>query len=1238
MTHKLSLSLLLSCLALTAAAEPVGRQAALYTAKSFLTAKGKGIAPTSENTGSPSRAKAKASTSTGKNWDDAFYVFNAGDDGGYVIVSADDRTEPILGYVDKGSFDPDNIPENMRSWLQLYADQIDYIVKNDIQPNDPILRKRNKVQATKHSIGELLTTRWNQGHPYNLTCPLYYKEDGTQAYPASGCVATAMAQVVKFHEYPEKTKATIPAHSCNYTLSDGTKKTVNMKAIPRNTKLEWELMQDTYNCYDGHEHDRADTAVANLVFYCGQGVKMGYGGSSGASTAAARNFFVTYFGYDDCALWAWRGDYSIDQWFNLLYDELEQGYPILFSGHSSGGGHAFVVDGFDGDNLFHVNWGWGGGSNGYFLISILNPGDNSGIGASSSSDGYSMSNGALLNLRAPSDAKQESFARLSIDNVSVTNTSIRATFVNRTGASGSFNTNIVMLDDDGSFTPVTTTQTISGMVNGATQLKTFQLLRKLPEGHYKLSPASKLTTSKVWRPKYNLIDEYIDAVVDSAGIPKLTLRTPTREIVIDTITFPGNRVVGQQQEVKVTFRAPYDEYFELLHLMINDGDSTYFSKSQSMIAARGGETVDVSFFFTPKKTGTHTLMFCKNSNGDGKVAEGTMEVVSESEAVMAKLAVTSYTITNSSSNTIYGKRIVGKAAIKNQTAVDFHGKVRVQIWSQKFGESVAWSGGSRTVEVDIAAGKIATIDYEFEGLSEGYTYRLPIYYVNQSGNLSGGGLWDHGWSVNSGVLTWKNNGIIAGQAYRAALTAGTNICGLLADCKDFSRLMPNKNPNTIYAFAQGMELPKNADTVNYVLGNHAAHINLVREKPFYAPVNFEADTASFVFDFPDTESCNRWHAITMPFEADSIFVDGNYVSLDDTLKHFWIYEFAAQGNDNDVIFAPAKVLRANTPYIIAADTTMLGHAVEFRSFVVPFPKTGTDKMIVSSPQFKFHGTTIAPTMKNCYIMNDEGTAFEYKTTMTTVTGLTSYFTTNLPEETMPESLVLPEIPQVPVRDITLDESVAAPVLAGHFNSISLKRTFDAGWNTVCLPFDVANVEEVFGEGAVVYEYSGFFEGELDFVATESIAAGKPYIIFVPNAISEDIVFADIDIAEESIVAGSVKRSGTEFCGTYLPIAASEWPTFCDTDGIYILSADGTVASLGQETGLNGFRAYFNASPEKEVTGINFYDDPTGIASIEADGNVKASADRLYDLSGRKMQSGRVPRGIYITGGKKIAVK
>ncbi|MBO4549976.1 MAG: C10 family peptidase, partial [Bacteroidaceae bacterium] len=738
---------------------------------------------------------------------------------------------------------------------------------------------------------------------------------------------------------------------------------VTAPAILRNTVIDWDNMRDTYS-WDGEANANAqDTAVARLMLMCGQSVKMGWGPSSGANFSAEA--YIKYFGYDNSCYVGERRDYCIDDWFDMLYNEIEQGYPVLFSGFSSGGGHAFVLDGFDGENLFHLNWGWGGGSNGWFLVGILNPGDNSGIGASSSSDGYSMSQRALFNLRLPDTNNADTY--LFIKDVSVVgnttdNASIRAGFENRTGATGTFNTAIVKLDEDGGLSVVGSQKTISGMTNNTTQSKTFLIAGELTEGTYKLSPASKPSKGTEWRPKYNLRNHYIEAVVDANGVVTLNPIDINNgdEIAIDTIVFPGTRIAGKEQEVKVTYRNYGNEYFKEVRMFASLTQDKIYTESRSIVAVRKGETVEVSYFFTPAETGTYNLWFCTGSDGSGQVGTGTMEVIAESQAVKANLTVSSYTISNGG----YCRRLVGKASIKNNARTAFDGDIVLQIWRQPGGSGAAWSGSSKRYHLSMGATKVASIDFDFEDLNVGDKYYLAASYVNQDGSLGNGGVWDlGGWMIQDGILTWKNDGTVSGQARRVTLMAGTTICGLYAECSNMTRVTPNKNPNTIYAFAASMDVPSSLDTCNAVSGSHASHINMVNDMPYYLPVSFEADSASFTYTFPEEEAGLGWHAFTMPFEADSAFVDDSYVSLDDTLKHFWIYEFAAQGDDGKVIFKPATVLRGATPYIIAADATMAGRSVVFRSLGVPFSKTGSDKMVVSSTDFLFHGNTLAPKMK-----------------------------------------------------------------------------------------------------------------------------------------------------------------------------------------------------------------------------------------------------------------------------------
>ncbi len=1001
---KITLLLISICCTLGLMAEPIGKQAALYTAQSYLLAKGKVVS----NASRPVWTTRKGVAQQQDDGNAYYYVFNVDDNGGYVIVSGDDRTEPILGYVEQGTFDPDNMPENMRSWLQSYADQIKFIVDNDIQLDSPLLKKRNKVRGTKHSVPELLTTRWDQGHPYNLTCPKYYRGDGSQDFPATGCTATAMAQVINHYKYPDKTKAEIPALTNEYTLDNGSKMSSTAPAIPKGTRIDWENMRDTYHCYDGHAHDATEYAVANLMLYCGQAVNMGYGASSAANFDAW--VFTKYFGFDDSAFVGERGDYSIDQWFDLLYGELEQGYPILFSGFSSGGGHAFVIDGFDGDNLFHLNWGWSGGSNGWFLIGILNPDDNSGIGASSSSDGYSMGQRALCSLRLPDNIPSEPTTALTVNDVAINGTSIFGNYINWTGSTNSFNAAIVKLDDDGSLSPVGNVESINNLGDCYYVGLTFDLRGKLPQGTYKLSPASKLNSASTWRTKYNMRDEYIEAVVNANGVPSLRHVTPVENISIEAIEFMDSRIVGNEQEVKVTFRNNGDEYYREVHFFASKTNNKVYTDNRSMVAVRKGETVEVSYFFTPNETGTYNLWFCTGSDGSGQVGTGTMEIIEESQAAKANLAVTSFTVNNAIGSNIYGKRLVGKVNVKNNASTDFNGSIRFQIWTYKDGDEYVYTGPSLTSSVNIPAGKTTTVQFDFNNLSEGLTYYLPLYYVGQDGELSGAGIWDHSWKMAEGIITWQNSGTAVAKAYSSTLAAASDICGLYAECSNFTRLTPNSNANTIYAFSSNMQVPTSLNGYNTVKGNHASAIRLVNDKPFYVPVSFEADEATFTYTFPSTETGTGWHTFTLPFKPTSIKIGNNPVSLDDALNHFWIYEFAAQGDNGEVIFAPATELRRGTPYIIAADATMANRSITFSANNVSFFETGSDKMVVSSQHYKFYGTSLSPLVKDCYALNSAGTAFEYATTYRTVKGLNTYFTTTLAEGQRLSSIQLPAVP------------------------------------------------------------------------------------------------------------------------------------------------------------------------------------------------------------------------------------
>ena len=317
---------------------------------------------------------------------DGLYLINVKDGQGFVVVSGDDRTAPVLGYSLSGSLDPDKMPPNMRAWLQGYADEIAGLGADETPKKT---RPATRASAVKKPITPLVKTRWNQDAPYNDNCPLY---DGVN-HAATGCVATAMAQVMYYHQYSDM-KAGLPAYSTDFQGAP----CIAVGALEATT-FDWANMQLTY---DGSETAAQNAAVAKLMQYCGASVRMSYGRESSSNTSVVFDALKNVFGYNTSARLVVRSLCTYSDWIELIYHELSEGRPVVYGGQSSGGGHEFVCDGYQGEDYFHINWGWGGLSDNYFKLSALDS-DQQGIGGSSSSDGYHYGQDAVVGIQRPED-------------------------------------------------------------------------------------------------------------------------------------------------------------------------------------------------------------------------------------------------------------------------------------------------------------------------------------------------------------------------------------------------------------------------------------------------------------------------------------------------------------------------------------------------------------------------------------------------------------------------------------------------------------------------------------------------------------------------------------------------------------------------------------------------------------------------------------------------------------------
>ena len=382
MRFKNLLTILLLFVATLLWAEPITQSTARKKAVNFASKHGKTIAEDVKNLFKV-RGKAKAQAMP-------YYVFNTNDDNGFVIVSGDDRTAEILAYSDKGRFNADEIPENMSAWLRYYAHVIGTLEYTPSVKASSTTLYDNGLREANSAISPLLSCTWNQGSPYYDRCPLV---EGRRCL--TGCVCTAAAQVMYYHQWPKSATTNISEHSFTYNNRRYTE-----NELPP-VVFDWKSMNDSYR--DG-QSDQSATAVAVLMQYVGQAIKSGYGpDGTGSGFTEVENALKNNFGYDGNVQHLFRNNYSDEAWESLIYRELAERRPVLYAGtKKSGGAHAFVCDGYDGNGLFHINWGWGGMCNGYFKLSVLNPDDNSGLGASSSSDGYSMNQDVLVGIQPPS--------------------------------------------------------------------------------------------------------------------------------------------------------------------------------------------------------------------------------------------------------------------------------------------------------------------------------------------------------------------------------------------------------------------------------------------------------------------------------------------------------------------------------------------------------------------------------------------------------------------------------------------------------------------------------------------------------------------------------------------------------------------------------------------------------------------------------------------------------------------
>ncbi|MDR0303919.1 MAG: C10 family peptidase [Chitinispirillales bacterium] len=353
---------------ITLTAKPVDVSKAQETAQRFTESKiqsGLRGAPTNLSlvyTGTKNASQTRAATNP------QYYVFNINDNEGFIIVSADDAARPILGYSTNSGYDKNNIPPNFANWMSFLQEEIAYAQDNNLPQSAEAKQEWENAPSANarglRAVSPMLKTQWSQYSPYNNMCPIPENQSGRAL---AGCGLIATSQLMKFHNYPAKGQGVSPAYNDTYHSQKFSVASVNFGA----TTYDWANM---LNSYTGTSTEAQKNAVATLVAHVGAGSKALYStAGSGSQPWDIPVALVKYYKYDRSIRRFQRESYNNSAWEAMLKAELDAGRPMYYDGSGSGGGHAFVCDGYTDDGRFHFNFGWGGAQDGNYLTTALIP-------------------------------------------------------------------------------------------------------------------------------------------------------------------------------------------------------------------------------------------------------------------------------------------------------------------------------------------------------------------------------------------------------------------------------------------------------------------------------------------------------------------------------------------------------------------------------------------------------------------------------------------------------------------------------------------------------------------------------------------------------------------------------------------------------------------------------------------------------------------------------------------------
>ena len=709
--NKLRTLLLLTCLAVlsTAMAEPVNENQAANIASQFLAQK------SIQAPGLKMAHKALLPSATKGAEKVAYYVFNAERaQGGYVIVAGDDRAPAVLGYSDNDKFDAKAMPEAMQELLDSYAEQINAI--EDAQVDIHLTARR--------AIAPLVPAVWSQNAPYNTLLP--FLSSNKHCY--AGCVPTALAQVMHYYQWPA-TSTAIPGYTSTYnTLS------FTMPDLPP-TDFDWSLMQNTYQTTD--TASAAALAAAKLTLYCAQALEATFKtASTSASSVDIPYVISSYFGYKETAKYYRRPIYTTQEWENMIYTELEAGRPIVYSGSKLSGAHAFILDGCDGNGMFHINWGWNGQSNGYFLLNVLNP-DFQGTGSADGSYGYIISQ-AFVGGIEPGEGMSDEFCvtdkYIELVEYDNTRTSVNQDFsitiithlANYTNYPISFDFAWGVYQEDGTLVDILNRGYHTNLPSGyyIYPTRTLEFGSGIESGTYRIMPIYSERNEENWRPCEAANLNNITVAIDGNNCTCYCNGVNgTPDYIVNDITCEGNMHQNRPINVQMNLTNNGGTRNDVIYMFV-DGAIT----SAGFVDMGRGESADAFFRFMPTAAGTYTLTFSLNQDGSNPIATHTLVINPMPEANLSA-TISVQNITDNTNKIITSDKFSVVLNITNNGSTTYNEDISIKLFKNTQGTS-GTNVQAKNQLVQIEPGETIELRFDMENVIDGWRYFVKTYYYS----------------------------------------------------------------------------------------------------------------------------------------------------------------------------------------------------------------------------------------------------------------------------------------------------------------------------------------------------------------------------------------------------------------------------------------------------------------------------------------------------------------------------